>query len=330
MSNRLIRLTLFAITSALLVSQGCLARAEEDISHHGSRGREDFVVSAKNKSQQSSPSIPEKPKRKAQRRHKASSTVGNHIHRRSFRSFLPVALPRPEHNPLCDTPTFNPTTLTNTNAFTTTHNYETTCGHTPTKPKPHTPKAKPTPQATKTPAVVITREEFAKLNIKSGEITVGPPTDYFPTDFDIIYYTIPYTQTLNTTLLGQNVTIKATPTSYTWHLGDGYTLTTTRPGRPFPNKDITHRYYNEGWADAYLETTYTGQYQVNNGEWKPIDGTITVTSEKRSFYIMRLLPYLGSENHTPAPIQVPPRDGSNESKPDQYARHIPLDKEKPL
>ncbi|MGQ4532733.1 hypothetical protein ACUIAC_05545, partial [Dermabacteraceae bacterium P13138] len=61
------------------------------------------------------------------------------------------SLPRPEHNPLCDTPTFNPTTLTNTNAFTTTHNYETTCGHTPTKPKPHTPKAKPTPQATKTP-----------------------------------------------------------------------------------------------------------------------------------------------------------------------------------
>ncbi|MGQ4543059.1 hypothetical protein ACUH97_00350 [Dermabacteraceae bacterium P13088] len=237
---------------------------------------------------------------------------------------------RPEHNPLCDTPTFNPTTLTNTNAFTTTHNYETTCGHTPTKPKPHTPKAKPTPQAAKTPEVVITREEFAKLNIKSGEITVGPPTDYFPTDFDIVYYTIPYTQTLNTTLLGQNVTIKATPTSYTWHLGDGYTLTTTRPGRPFPNKDITHRYYNEGWADAYLETTYTGQYQVNNGEWKPIDGTITVTSEKRSFYIMRLLPYLGSENHTPAPIQVPPRDGSNESEPDQYARHIPLDKEKPL
>ncbi|MGQ4553715.1 hypothetical protein ACUIAJ_06200 [Dermabacteraceae bacterium CCM 9519] len=130
--------------------------------------------------------------------------------------------------------------------------------------------------------------------------------------------------------MGQNVTIKATPTSYTWHLGDGYTLTTTRPGRPFPNKDITHRYYNEGWADAYLETTYAGQYQVNGGEWKPIDGTITVTSEKRSFYIMRLLPYLGSENHTPAPIQVPPRDGSNESEPDQYARHIPLDKEKPL
>ncbi|MGQ4554239.1 hypothetical protein ACUIAJ_08950 [Dermabacteraceae bacterium CCM 9519] len=130
--------------------------------------------------------------------------------------------------------------------------------------------------------------------------------------------------------MGQNVTIKATPTSYTWHLGDGYTLTTARPGRPFPNKDITHRYYNEGWADAYLETTYTGQYQVNGGEWKPIDGTITVTSEKRSFYIMRLLPYLGSENHTPAPIQVPPRDGSNESEPDQYARHIPLDKEKPL
>ncbi|MGQ4518872.1 hypothetical protein ACUH96_02900 [Dermabacteraceae bacterium P13077] len=318
---------LFALMTVMLCieSSKINAIADESYSDSGKAGGESLSIYIKKKTATLDNSRPRKTVANI-KRHAKNANHSKPLASSPIKNL--VSHIRPKHNPLCDTPTFNPTTLTNTNAFTTTHNYETTCGHTPTKPKPHTPK--PTPKATKTPAVVITREEFAKLNIKSGEITVGPPTDYFPTDFDIVYYTIPYTQTLNTTLLGQNVTIKATPTSYTWHLGDGYTLTTTRPGRPFPNKDITHRYYNEGWADAYLETTYTGQYQVNGGEWKPIDGTITVTSEKRSFYIMRLPPYLGSENHTPAPIQVPPRDGSNESKPDQYARHIPLDKEKPL
>ena len=36
--------------------------------------------------------------------------------------------------------------------------------------------------------------------------------------------------------------LTARPTQWIWHFGDGATASTSTPGRPYPARDITHRY----------------------------------------------------------------------------------------
>jgi hypothetical protein len=73
------------------------------------------------------------------------------------------------------------------------------------------------------------------------------------------------------------VQIEATPSSYTWHYGDGSGSTTSAPGAPYPAKDIVHDY-----ADAHttvqtsVDVTYSARFRVGNGGWQSIPDTVTI------------------------------------------------------
>ncbi len=77
------------------------------------------------------------------------------------------------------------------------------------------------------------------------------------------------------TLLGQAVTIEATPKSWTWHWGDNTTDTTTHPGT---DGTISHAYPHAGQnLNPRVDVTYTGRWKLADGAWQTIPTTHTVT-----------------------------------------------------
>lgn len=172
--------------------------------------------------------------------------------------------------------------------------------------------------------IVLTQAEFAALPVAPLTAHVGPPGGWLPVNMDLVLYAESSTQELNTTLLGTPVAVRAIPTSYTWDLGDGTTITTTKPGAPFPSTDVAHRYRYEGWYDVTLTTTFAGQYSVAGGPWQTIDGTIDVTSAPVAIFSKSLESRLVNPDvpaDEDADPWLPPRTPLTEGPVDADASH---------
>lgn len=123
------------------------------------------------------------------------------------------------------------------------------------------------------------------LTIQPGEATlVNVPT---------IFYTTPTTLRRSLTLLGQDVDVVARPTAYTWHHGDGTSQTTSSPGRPYPAKDVVHRYRDPGdHLTASVDTTYTVEYRVEGGAWTDLGATLTAAGPSTTLDVHEAAPVL--------------------------------------
>ncbi|MGC4110755.1 MAG: hypothetical protein QM747_10105 [Nocardioides sp.] len=134
---------------------------------------------------------------------------------------------------------------------------------------------------------------FRRLTWPSSTLVVQPPDGRTLVNFATNFYTDnthPTTQTV--TLLGQRVTVKATPTQYTWHFDDNAELTTTDPGAPYPDLQVTHRYLTAGTTHPRVDTTYTGRFRVNGGDWQDIPDTLTVPGQPLDLRILTATPHL--------------------------------------
>ena len=122
--------------------------------------------------------------------------------------------------------------------------------------------------------------EFQRLPLTPSQLSVQPPSGWTLVNVDTIVFTDDHDQLLTTTVLGVEVTIRATPVRYTWDFGDGTDpLTTTDPGHPWPEHTLAHRYTAEATHTIALTTSWTGQFQVaGTTTWEPVDGTATTTT----------------------------------------------------
>lgn len=127
--------------------------------------------------------------------------------------------------------------------------------------------------------ITVTRRDFAELPVQPLAANAGPEEGWLPVNMVNVLHTNPEAQTLDTELLGVPVQVRAVPIEYHWDLGDGNTITTTKPGKPFPSEQVTATYSHEGWYDITLTTTFAGQFSVDGGEWRDIDGTIEIASD---------------------------------------------------
>lgn len=102
------------------------------------------------------------------------------------------------------------------------------------------------------------------------------------------------TQTFNLTMIGQKVTITATPAAYTWNYGDG-TIWGPTPihGAPL-NKDrigeqtqTSHVYTETGRLAIGLTTHFNGTYTVNGGPELPIPGQGNIPSASQPLTVWR-------------------------------------------
>ncbi|MEU4603624.1 PKD domain-containing protein [Kribbella sp. NPDC023972] len=109
--------------------------------------------------------------------------------------------------------------------------------------------------------------------------------------------TIVYTQdrgvtTATVQLLGFPVTVEATAMSYTWRFGDGAKLTTTSPGKPYPAKEITHKYLKRGAVNLTVTTNYAARFNVAGTGWQYVGGTIPVTGPATPLQVREAVPVL--------------------------------------
>lgn len=126
-----------------------------------------------------------------------------------------------------------------------------------------------------TPGQVL--QAFRRLHWPPSTLLIEPPGGETLVNFATNFHTdndAPTSQTV--TLLGRRITIEATPTTYTWHFGDGQSLDTDTPGRAYPHLDITHAYAGADTYGPSVDTTYTGRYRVGGGPWIAIPDTLTV------------------------------------------------------
>ena len=142
-----------------------------------------------------------------------------------------------------------------------------------------------------TPGMVL--EAFRSLTWPEPELTIQPPDGETLVNFDTNFFTTlsdPQTQTV--TLIGIQVTIEATPSSYLWHFGDGADDTTSTPGSAYPHLDITHTYARAGELSPSVDVVYSGRYRVGGGGWSDIPGTLTVPGPAVALRVLEAKPQL--------------------------------------
>ena len=148
-----------------------------------------------------------------------------------------------------------------------------------------------------TPARILAA--FRRVPLPEAPLTVQPPGGETLVNFDTILHTQaqPFQETV--TLLGRRVTFDISPASFTWSLGDGQSMTTTDPGRPWgrgvPTDDlVSHRYTKAGAVTLGLETTWGARWRLGNGPWRDVGGTVTMTSPAQDLQVREAQPQLVS------------------------------------
>lgn len=125
----------------------------------------------------------------------------------------------------------------------------------------------------------FTVEDFRRLPLPPATSVVEPPGGDVLINIETNAYATASTTTIPTDVLGQPVTVRATPVAYTWDFGDGGTVgPTSDPGAPYPSLRNAHVYTVPGDYAITLTTTYAGEFSVAGGPYLPIDGTAEVAS----------------------------------------------------
>ena len=126
----------------------------------------------------------------------------------------------------------------------------------------------------------FTAADFRRLPLAPPTLRVQPDTGRVLVNLPLITMTDATPQLLVTDLLGHDVEVDATPTSYSWDFGDGSApLVTTSPGHPYPGHDVSHAYAAAGTFRVTLTVTYSGRYRLaGTTTWLPVAGTASTTA----------------------------------------------------
>jgi hypothetical protein len=131
-----------------------------------------------------------------------------------------------------------------------------------------------------------------RVPLPPSELIVQPPNGRTLVNFDTNFYTetAPLDRTIR--LFGQQVDLRIWPSSYEWHFGDGATTATESAGAPFPDLEITHNYTAKGQVGPAVDTTYSAEFRVNGGAWRPVPGTVTIPGDAVALEVVEATPVL--------------------------------------
>lgn len=141
-----------------------------------------------------------------------------------------------------------------------------------------------------TPGMVLA--ELRRVGLPALTVTTTPAGKTL-VNLETVFHTDPETVTRQLSLLGQAVTVEATPEAFAWDFGDGARDTTADPGRPYPALDITHRYAVAAvTVTPSVTTVYSGRFRVNGGPWADIGGTVTIPGPALPLRVAEATPVL--------------------------------------
>ena len=82
------------------------------------------------------------------------------------------------------------------------------------------------------------------------------------------------------------------PSEFGWRFGDGGVAGDRRPGAPYPDCEVTHRYLKKGQVAPSVDTTYTATYRVNGGPWRDVPGSVTIAGAPVDLQVLTATPTL--------------------------------------
>jgi hypothetical protein len=142
-----------------------------------------------------------------------------------------------------------------------------------------------------TPGMVL--REFRRLSWPESPLSIEPPGLRTAVNLPTYHWTDntrPTTQTVE--IIGQQVVIEASPTSYVYWFDGQDAVETSSPGGPYPGGDVVHEYRSEGSASPSIDTVYSGRYRVNGGRWIDIPETVTVAGDAVTLEVVEVRPTL--------------------------------------
>src|SRR6266508_4106350 len=150
----------------------------------------------------------------------------------------------------------------------------------------------------------ITEEAVQKqiVNVPFPKLAVHvEPHGITLVNLDTNVYTIPVPFQRTVTVATWPVKARATPTSYTWHFGDGTDLTTTSPGAPYPDGDVTHQYLHRIPKGTTLSVTvhYAARFRPPGRDWREIAGDIPLTGPATALRVCEARPVLTDPDGSP-------------------------------
>lgn len=134
--------------------------------------------------------------------------------------------------------------------------------------------------------VVVSQYELQRLGIDGGAVLIQPASGRALVHLPVIAYATARPQLLSTSVLGVPVEIWVRPVSYSWDFGGG-SFTTTSPGSPYPNQNITWTYADLGTRTVRLTIRWSGSFQVDgDGVWHAIAGSAYTAASSPSFEVV--------------------------------------------
>jgi len=112
----------------------------------------------------------------------------------------------------------------------------------------------------------LARQAVANIPLPGLALHVQPDRETL-VNVPTIFWADPEPFETSIELLGREIEIEATPESFTWIHGDGTTQTTAHAGKPYPNQDITHRYWQPAELEARVDTTYSVRFSIDSDGW---------------------------------------------------------------
>jgi len=131
-----------------------------------------------------------------------------------------------------------------------------------------------------------------RIGLPSLEINIQPGEETL-VNFDTIFYARPQPFRRSVNLLGFDIDLVATPVRYTWRHGDGTSHATSRPGRPYPAKDVVYRYAKS--ADNLhpsVDVTYAVRFRVDGGSWQNLGQTLQASGPVSDLDVKEATPVL--------------------------------------
>ncbi len=131
-------------------------------------------------------------------------------------------------------------------------------------------------------------QAWASMPIAPNTYEVQPEGGYAVAELGVNLIVDTNPRTMDVTLLGTPVIIRAVATQYTWTNTDGTVWTSTSPGRPYDQggEPFTFPRVPEHRTTFTLTTTWRGEFSTNGGAtWREAPGTATTTSNSTTVHV---------------------------------------------
>jgi hypothetical protein len=155
------------------------------------------------------------------------------------------------------------------------------------------------PNATAAPTVTpdLVARAFQRIPLPALRAKTQP-ADKTLINFDTIFYVEAAPLHRSLTLLGQQVELEITPSTFRWVHGDGTTTETHTAGAAYPAKDVVYRYQHAHvTVQHHVEIVWTARWSLNGGPYQDVPGTVTTVGPETPLQVAEATPALSGYGH---------------------------------